>query len=152
MSITTVIRDFLETDATLLATLTGGIYSEDEVGRNGLSEERAPNAFTTGGSMKPNAIVQQRTEFPWGGGNDSQAKWNTQRAVVEIYLRTDGAGTYSALETAANRIARDLHNVFVTGAGALKEIYKTIDRDGSPAMENALLIRLDYQVVYGRQL
>lgn len=150
MTVTSALYAVLNADATLLATLTGGVYTEDIVGRNGISPEQAPGAYDANGFMKPNASVQQRTQFPWGGGHDPNEQWDTQRAVVEIYLRSDGAGVYDPLVTAADRIARDLHEKVIAGAGAVKEIYRLIDRDAP--LENALLIRVDYQVVFGRQL
>lgn len=139
----------LAADTTLTALLTGGVYTWDASGRNGISPESLPSAYSNG-FLKPVGLVWKRSEVPWGGGHDAAVQWKTLRDVVEIYLYNDGDSTYTTIESAAARVEKDLDDKFITGAGFLKAIYRYYDRDTD--LNNSIYIRIDFQVVHSRQL
>ena len=91
----------LNADATLLATLTGGIFKIESIGIDGIDRESAPSAFS-GGFLRPCALVRERSFVPDGVLRDSMAQKLTVRQVVEIYLYEDR--TYTAIDTAKARV------------------------------------------------
>lgn len=140
----------LSADSTLMALLTGGVYSWDVVGRNGINATDAPNAYDADAYLKPVGIVRQRTETPWGGGADHAQQWRTMRTMIEVYLYADGSNGFSVLQAPMLRALKLLDEQFVANAGWLKQVYRYDDRDDT--MSNSIFIRLDMQVVYGRTL
>ena len=56
MAISEVIRDALAADATLVGLLTGGIYSYEQTGRNGISRVTTPTAYN--GFLLPCAVIK----------------------------------------------------------------------------------------------
>lgn len=149
MTITSAIVAALNANAPLTAVLVGGIYAEDEVGRNGISEASVAEAYLSG-KLQPCAIVQERIQSNWGGGHDPAWQYNTRRAMVEVRLYRDSESTYAALETAGRLVKKVLDQKLISGLGFVREMGKYNDRQ--PNMQNALLIQYDFQVVYGEQL
>lgn len=151
MTIADAIVTVLEANAALLTTLTGGVYTITETGRNGISSVSVEDAYDpTTGILQPMATVYYRGDNLWGGGHDPAVKFDTLRGIAEIRLYDDGDQEDTAIESASDQIEALLHEEYITGAGYLKRINKFNDRE--PEMNNALLILLEFQVVYSRQL
>ena len=93
----------LNADATLLATLTGGVYARGALGRAGLTRETAAAAFDgTTGYLLPCAVVVERAEVPDGNVQDQDAQIASAAQIVEVYVYEDAG--YTNIDTALDRI------------------------------------------------
>ena len=137
----------LAADATLLATLTGGVHDHATLGVLGASKLPA-SAYTAGGKLKPLAIVRGRAVVPTGELADRSSQYASTRQVVEVWLYDDRDATAAALDTAGARIYALLQERPVTGTYAL--VNASWDRGGR-AIEygEARMSRMEW-VVRGR--
>ncbi len=96
------IRTTLENDATLAALLTGGVFDDSELPRDGGGVDYAPRDGT-GVRIAPFAVIawQQSTPF-------DSVHVRAERQTLEVYLYQDNA--YNVIESAADRIKLLLHN------------------------------------------
>lgn len=110
----TAIYDVLSTDATLMGTLTGGLYAAGTVGE--ISRQTTPDAFDDNGEIEPCGLVRFETETPWGVHDHSARLYFT----VMLYERV-GA---SAIDEARARMYALLHRQVVVpdGDGACWEV------------------------------
>jgi hypothetical protein len=137
----------LNADATLLTTLTGGIFKVESIGIDGIDRTSAPTAFT-GGFLRPCALVRSRSFVPDGVLRDNIAKQLTVRETVEVYLYSDGAAGYSAIDTAKARVIRLLQGHQFADSFEV-ELVNIVPRMREPAgpLMNASMERLDFLVV-----
>lgn len=150
MSIAGSIASALAGNAPLMVILTGGARTYGDTGRSGISPSSVPAAYDANGVIKPNAIVLDRSENPWGGVRDRPTKTKSLRNVVEVYIYDDGDNLYdTAVEPAGEAIALLLDEQFVSGAGWLKLVNRLKDQR-DPGLNNAIFNRLDFQVVHLR--
>lgn len=113
MSAESAIKTVLEADATLLALATGGIYSFDETGSQGINRTLTPAAFDSNGLVKPCIMVSARDANPGYNVPDEGNQSMDVRQVVECYLFQFGG--YSTIESMKNRIYTLLQNQRLTG-------------------------------------
>lgn len=112
------IYDLLSGDATLLATLTGGVYDAAQVGE--ISRQTTADAFDANGEILPCALLKLGTLAPVG------PYVHSARLTVSIYLY-ELAG-YVNVEAARERIYTLLHRQAVTPtSGECWEIVHTDD-------------------------
>jgi len=144
MSLENNVRDFLKSDATLVALLTGGIYSfSDDAKTNGINRNDTPGAYGTSG-LKPCAVVKCPQERIWGGINDG--KVHSRSARCEIYLYDDGKRKRDdAIEAAKTRLEAIFDAEFHTTIGHSRLLGYVEGRDIE--MLNALFSRADFQIV-----
>lgn len=137
----------LNADATLLATLTGGIFKVESIGIDGIDRTSAPAAFT-GGFLRPCALVRERSFVPDGVLRDNIAKQFTARQVVEVYLYSDGAAGYSAIDTAKARVISLLMGYQFADSFEV-ELVNIVPRmrEQGGSLQNASMERLDWLVV-----
>ena len=85
-------------DATLVAVLTGGIYTSAEAGPEGITRDTIPAAFS-GGYLKPCALVVEGSLIPDGGAHDEEAIIVSvaQRVQIFIYERSGYTNIDAAL-------------------------------------------------------
>lgn len=134
----------LETDATLMAILTGGVWSSGKVGSLGITREAAPGAFGTGGWLKPTALVRQRALVPDGAVRDGMAQQLSTVQIVEVWLYEDAG--FANIDAARARIYALLEGVSVSGSFPL-ELVNLIDRErDAGALSGASLARMDFAV------
>lgn len=148
MSYATSIKTLLAADTTLMATLTGGIYTYTETRKLGINAVTTPSAFASS-VLKPCLLIKDRGEIPFGGIADPNAQYITVSQVVELWLYADGDTGYGALATARDRIYALLQNNRVTGAFEIR-LVNIIEGVNAPELDYAALIRADYQV-FGRR-
>lgn len=111
------IKDFLEQDAVLMGTLTGGIHEGTQITR-----QNTPGAFDANTEILPCALVKDGTDAPSGPHPDGT------RLTLEIYFY-QRAG-YDNIKTAMQRVYNLLHrqNAWIKGvweirhADSLREI------------------------------
>jgi hypothetical protein len=98
----TAIYNLLSGDATLMGTLTGGLYGSAVE----ISRQATPGAFDGNGELLPCALLKLETASPWGPHDDSGRLY----VVVYFYERSG----YSNIEAARKRVYELLHRVKVT--------------------------------------
>lgn len=132
-------------DSTLMAILTGGVYTSGGVGRLGITRESVPGAFDTGGYLRPCALVRQRALVPDGNVRDGMAQVASAVQTVEVWLYQDTG--YDQIDLAQARVYAlfqgyqfsDTFEIWLTNV---------IDRErDAGALGGASLARMDF-VVY----
>lgn len=101
MSVESTILSVLESDATLLALATGGVWSWDEAGEKGINRTRTPGAFDSAGVIKPCIMVNARAANPGYRIQDDTGQVVDVRQIVETYLFD--ANGYSVTDSMASR-------------------------------------------------
>ncbi len=84
------VKAYLEADATLMATLTGGVHTSVEINR-----QEAPSAFDANGELLPCVLVRIENETSTGPYTDS----SRQYLVLYFYQRRG----YDAVDSALAR-------------------------------------------------
>ena len=138
----------LNADATLLATLTGGVWKREAVGVEGLTRQTTAAAFdSTSGYLKPCALIAERATVPDGVVKDLMAQKASTRTVVEVYLYADAGAGYTALDTAAARIYVLLQGRQLTGSAEI-ELVNVVGRwrEEGGSLKNAVATRYDWLV------
>lgn len=130
-------------DATLMATLTGGVFKTETVGVEGVTRETTPTAFSSG-YLLPCALVRQRAIVPDGIVEDDIEQDTSVRQVVEIWLYEDRG--YTSIDSAASRLFVLFQGYQFSDAFPAKLINQ-IERERDPgALKGASLARLDFEV------
>ncbi len=141
MAISEIIRDLLADDVTLAALLIGGIYSDEQTGRSGISRVTTPAAYSD--FLLSCAVVRAGDLKAGAAIRDSLSG---VRQTVAIYLYDDGDNGYGTILTARDWIVGLLDRVWIDGAGYLRRVGGADDlRD--PKLNNAALVRVDFEVV-----
>lgn len=102
------LRTTAEADATLMATLTGGLFDASELDYDGLSMASIPRE-SDGVTIKPFGVIR------WRGGNRLETGSNDFYAdseTVEIYLYAPVG--YSSIESAMRRIRQVFDNRYLS--------------------------------------
>ena len=97
------IYDRLTGDATLMATLTGGLHTETEITR-----QLTPTAFDDNDEIKPSGLLKMEASTPTGPYDHSQRQY----FAVYLYQRSG----YDSIDTAKDRVYTLLHRQRVTPA------------------------------------
>lgn len=112
------VETLLTDDATLMATATGGVWTQDESGaRTGLSRTNTPGAFD-GGIIKPTILLKLREAVPDYVLADDADQSVSLRQVLEVWYYEDSG--YSNIETMRNRVYALLHATQQTGTFAVR--------------------------------
>lgn len=126
MSLRSALLAVLTGDATLLATLTGGVYGEAEISRQG-----TPDAFDASGELEPCALLAVEADDPTGPFETSS------RTFVTMYFYARAG--YSAIDTALDRVFALLHRQRVSGEGVWEIRHAGDVRDQrDPALDCAM--------------
>lgn len=149
MSYANAIKTLLAADSTLMASLTGGIYTNLETKKLGINKVTTPSAFDASSILKPCGSIKDRATVPYGGIADPDAQYITTSQIIEVWLYGDGDTGYAVLQVARDRIYALLQNNRVTGAFEIR-LANIIEGVLAPELDNAAVIRCDYQV-FGRR-
>ena len=137
----------LNADATLLATLTGGVWKRESTGVEGITRATASTAFDSNGYLRPCALIAERATVPDGVVKDLMAQKVSTRAVVEIYLFADNATGYATLDAAADRVYTLLQGRQLSASFEI-ELVNVVGRwrEVGGSLANAIATRLDFLV------
>jgi hypothetical protein len=141
MTTTTTIKNLLAADATLMAALTGGVYTVEELGRGGVSRGTLPAAYDP--YLKPLAVVRcegiREMRPAFDGVNV------VVREAVSITFYADGDAGFETLHAARARVFTLLHGVSLSGAG---RAWWTRGEDDlrDPKFNNAAILRAEYEI------
>lgn len=142
------IAALLLADAPLVAILTGGIYTDQEIGVEGIRRgEDSPTeaAFDVDGRLLPCAVVRQRGEFPYGDWRSLKEKTVAVSQVVEVYYYEFRG--HDQIDLAKYRACEVLEGVRLTDSYPIWWIMETSHiPDVGPVM-NATVLRQDWQVI-----
>lgn len=131
-------------DATLVATLTGGVWKKETTGVEGVGRETTPSAFDTNGYVRPTALVRQRDTVPDNVVRDLMAQKVSTSVVVEIYLYEDRG--YTNIDAAMSRLFVLLEGYQFSDSFEIQWI-NTVDRiRDMGALKGCSLARMDWQV------
>lgn len=131
-------------DATLMAILTGGVFTSGGVGIDGITRGAAPSAFDANGYVKPCALVRQRGLIPDFQIEDGLAQVASAGQTVEIWLYEDK--TYTAIDAALARLYVLFYGYPFADSFPCEWVF-TIDRQrDTGALANASLARIDFLV------
>lgn len=112
-SLRDAVRALLAADATLMATLTGGVYH-----RRGINRTATPAAYDANGKLEPCAVVALETATPVG-----HSEFDFEQVFFAVYLYEEEGGNYASIDTAADRVRALLHRQTVTiSPGGVHEI------------------------------
>lgn len=130
-------------DATLDTILTGGVHTSGTVGRNGITQEAVPSAFSDG-ELLPVALVRNRDVVPDGQVVDFLTGETSAVEVVEIWVYQEV--NYDKIDAALAR-CKDLFQGRIMTDGFEAEWINTIDRfQDEGALAGASGARQDWAV------
>ncbi len=131
------VRSYLENDAELMATLTGGLYTQTEIGRS-----TTPAAFDAGGDLLPCALLRVESEAPTGPFPTSS------RQILVLYLYQQRG--CDAIDVARDRIYALLHRHKFTTARTWTVRHAGDVLDVGDEALGASLALSRYEVIRGR--
>lgn len=94
MTVQADIAAVLQASASLLAVLTGGVYTQDNVSE--ISRQTTAAAFDTNNELKPCALVTEGTEIPRGGIDHTGQGVSVQTPVNIYFYEREGYGNIAA--------------------------------------------------------
>lgn len=149
MSRESEIADYLRADYVLMAILTGGVYTNEEAGVEGLRRgEHSPtkDAFDPAtGFLLPCAVVRQRANAPFGGLRDQRLKQTSASQIVEIYFYQDRG--HDIADTARDRVYELLEGHPLAQTWPAIWVFDTAPTPDAGPVKNSTVFRSDYQVV-----
>lgn len=135
-------------DDTLVAILTGGIYTVESLGLEGISRAGTPDAFNENGFLLPTALIRQRERVTDDIVNDIDENVVSVTQAVEIYIYDDTG--YTNIDAALARLYT-LFQGYVFSDSFPVEWLGTLDRQRDfAALGGACLARQDW-IVYSIQ-
>lgn len=123
--------------------LTGGIYTFDGTGQNGISPENTPSAYS-GSKVQPCCLVKLRGEIPDGGVMDDAMQVMSYRQVVEIWMYDDASEGYGTMEVVKDRIFGLLHGKPIGANSNILRWVGNVLQDKEPELQNAVFMRIEY--------
>jgi len=144
MSRETEVATYLQADTALTAILTGGIYANSELGREGITQDSTANAFDANGYLLPCAIVKQRGDIPDTRIADEGSKIIAQSLMVEVWLYEDVS--YTAIDAARARLFTIMHGHKFSGAWPAEWAFTTPPMRDEGSLNGASMQRVDFQI------
>lgn len=142
----------LRADAELVAILTGGIYTEEEIGIQGIrrgADSPTNDAFDAEGVLKPTAVVREGAEVGYSTIRSVKDKIAGVTQPIEIYFyqHRDKASIFLAKQ----RVFELLENRRLSGTYPLIWMGETpVYYDVGP-LANSTTVRQDWRCVYLRR-
>jgi hypothetical protein len=132
-------------DATLLATLTGGVFTYASLGREGLTRESLAAAFdATTKLLKPCAVVKQRFPVPDGEVVDTVEKIASVSQVIEIWIYEDTSFTNT--DAARSRLFSLFFGYQFADSWELSLVGGLDRQNDTGQLSGASMARMDWQV------
>ena len=139
----------LRDDATLLALLPGGIYTDRELGIGGLrrdADSPSAAAFDADGRLLATAVVRQRASEPYIGIRDEDDRFIAMALVIEVYFYEHRGR--DDIESAKDRTLTVMEGQRLPGTYPVAYIGEsTFFYDAGP-VANSNVARQDWEVTY----
>ena len=100
----TEIKSILTGDATLMAILTGSVFTSEDLDRHGMTLEDAPKE-SNGVNLKPFAVLRFR------GAQNQGPHFSGRRQTLEIYFYQDSG--YDKIDAAKLQVESLLHRKYI---------------------------------------
>ena len=138
----------LGADATLLTSLTGGVFANSDLPAEGVNrnDSQFEEVYDANGFVKPHAIVKPRAEVNSGQINDPAAQFADTRQVVEVWFYADKTATWTGIDAAAIRVYALLAEQQLEGRYRFKHV-NFIEHMRDPDMGDMKFNRLDFSVI-----
>ena len=141
-------KAILEADSTLLATATGGVWSLDETGSEGINRTTNPTAFDSSLNIKPCVLIKLRSTTPDYILADDANQYVSAKEMIECWLYQFNA--YDQIEIMKLRIFALLHAKQLAGTF---QVRWTFDTQPMRDIElDAFVMRSDYQATVKRSV
>lgn len=137
----------MTSDGPLLGILAGGVYKWKDIAPLGLRRgEHSPtaNAFDADNLLLPCAVVKEGAIVPTGDVVDYDAKIESVRQRVEIWLYQDRDWSEDAIGAAVARLRTLFFGERFDDTFEPSDVM-TLARQPDPALKNALMSRMDFQ-------
>lgn len=131
-------------DTTLMAILTGSVYTSADVGRDGITRTSAPDAFDTNGFLQPAALVKQRGNVPDYQAVDPMEQIVSAAQVVEIWLYQDT--NYDQIDAAMTRLYTLFQGYRFSDTFEIELVNELNREQDEGALAGASLGRMDFAV------
>jgi len=105
MTLETVVQTALT-----VAAATGGIYTHEDTGRNGINRTTTPAAFDANGIIKPTILIRVRSEV---NTYDLVGNVASTRAVLEVWFYS--SDSYTTTSIMRSSVFGQLHNKQLSG-------------------------------------
>lgn len=130
----------------LVAILTGGIYQASALSPLGITRETTAAAFDANGYLKPCALVRQGAIIPTGDVVDYDAQMESVRQTVQVWLYSDEASGYTAIDAAIARLRLLFFGIPLADTFEPR-VSRVRDRERDPAaLKNASMAIMDFQL------
>jgi hypothetical protein len=138
------VATYLQADDPLNAILTGGIYANSELGREGITQDSCPDCYDPNGYLLPCAIVKARGDIPDTRIADEGGKVVAQSLMVEIWLYEDVS--FAAIDAARARLFTIMHGHKFSGAWPAEWAFTTPPMRDEGSLSGSSMQRVDFQI------
>jgi hypothetical protein len=143
MTVTAGIKTLIAANSAIMTLFTGGVYTDDETGRNGIGRSTTPAAYDADGFLQPCAYVKERAQIGNWGGAVGNSGFTGTRQVVEVWIYDDAA--YTTIASARDLVFALLQRALITGYGRLR--YLGFIKDVAPDLNDAPFFRLEFELI-----
>jgi len=147
--ITATVKTLLAADATLVALLTGGIFTKREIGDAGVDRNNSvtSSAYVSVGDypvLQPCLVIVSRGFIPDGNRADAPSKTVSGRQIIELWFYSDQSIGFGTIESARDRCYALLQMESISGVGILT-LVNNINDKYAPELDNVAMLRADYK-------
>lgn len=146
------IKAIFMADPEMRSILTGGVYTEQEVGVEGIRRgEGTPteNAFDERGQIKPTALIREGNVLPYGNVRIPKEKYTAISQVVSIFFFQMRG--WEIVEAAKIRSYELLEGVRLDESYPIWWVFETPPVPDSGPILNSTTLRQDWMVVSWRK-
>lgn len=147
------IAEILRADDTLMALLTGGVFTDEEIGVEGIRRSLEPtdtnptkDVFDADGILQPCAVVRERGETIWQNINLVSDQIQAVGQVVQIYFYQFRG--HDIIQQARNRVYQLLMNRQLSPSFPMWRIADSPSFPDTGPIANSTTIIQDWQVVF----
>jgi hypothetical protein len=133
---------YLESDATLMALATGGVYPYTSLSNEGITRDATPEAYDGDGYIQPIIIVKARAPIPDTRIADIKDKVVGVSQAMEFWVYQDMA--YDIIEQIVNRIFFLLHGHTFQDFWPMQWIYTTGSLMDDAGLSGSRMVRTDF--------
>lgn len=144
MSTSSIIKGILESDVALRVAATGGIYSFESLGREGITSHTAPNAYSNA-VLQPSVLVKTYDKHYTGDLVDAPSQLKSYIQIIYVYCLSHIG--FDKCEEMGTEVYRLLAEKRIDGLGFL-HIANTNEGDEAEEVSGTPYIRYGFQL-YG---
>lgn len=146
------VKALLEADVQLMAILTGGVWTDEEVGIEGIRRgDDSPTAiaFDADGYLKPCVVIRQSGELPFPGTQSPGQNFTGEAMTIQLFFYQNRG--HDQLELAKRRSWTVLNNKRLGASYPIWCDFQSGYLYDVGALQNSTTFRQDWRVVSTRQ-